>query len=276
MDALGWDSCDIVIVTGDAYVDHPSFGMAVIGRVLEAQGFRVGIIAQPDWQSAEPLQGAGQAEPVLRRHRRQHGFDDQPLHGRPQDRAATTPTPRATWPASGPTARRWSTRSAAARPSTTCRSCSAASKAACAASRTTTTGRTRCGARSWSTARPTCCCTATPSAPSSRSRTGWRGASRWSSITDVRGTAFMRRSGDPTAEGWFEIDSTEVDQPGRIDEHINPYQTTASRPHAQGASCAKEEGAAPRGRRAASRSPSSPTARPSWSADSSCRRASAR
>ena len=52
MDALGWDSCDIIVVTGDAYVDHPSFGMAVIGRMLEAQGFRVGIIAQPDWQSA--------------------------------------------------------------------------------------------------------------------------------------------------------------------------------------------------------------------------------
>lgn len=51
MDALGWDSCDIIVVTGDAYVDHPSFGMAIIGRVLEAQGFRVGIIAQPDWRS---------------------------------------------------------------------------------------------------------------------------------------------------------------------------------------------------------------------------------
>ena len=49
MDALGWDACDIVLVTGDAYVDHPSFGMAIIGRLLEAQGFRVGIIAQPDW-----------------------------------------------------------------------------------------------------------------------------------------------------------------------------------------------------------------------------------
>ena len=49
MDALGWDSCDIIVVCGDAYVDHPSFGMAVIGRTLEAQGFRVGIIAQPDW-----------------------------------------------------------------------------------------------------------------------------------------------------------------------------------------------------------------------------------
>ena len=52
MDALGWDSCDVVIVTGDAYVDHPSFGMAIVGRMLEAQGFRVGVIAQPDWRSA--------------------------------------------------------------------------------------------------------------------------------------------------------------------------------------------------------------------------------
>jgi len=52
MELLGWDSCDVVIVTGDAYVDHPSFGMAIVGRVLEAQGFRVGIIAQPDWHSA--------------------------------------------------------------------------------------------------------------------------------------------------------------------------------------------------------------------------------
>ena len=59
MDALGWDSCDVIIVTGDAYVDHVSFGMAVIGRVLEAQGFRVGIIAQPDWQSKEPFQVLG-------------------------------------------------------------------------------------------------------------------------------------------------------------------------------------------------------------------------
>jgi len=59
MDTLGWDSCDIIIVTGDAYVDHPSFGMAIIGRLLEAQGFRVGIIDQPDWDSAEPFKKLG-------------------------------------------------------------------------------------------------------------------------------------------------------------------------------------------------------------------------
>jgi uncharacterized radical SAM protein YgiQ len=59
MDALGWDSCDIIIVSGDAYVDHPSFGMAVIGRMLESQGFRVGIIAQPDWNSKDAFMALG-------------------------------------------------------------------------------------------------------------------------------------------------------------------------------------------------------------------------
>ncbi len=59
MELLGWDSCDVIIVTGDAYVDHPSFGMAIIGRVLEAQGFRVGMIAQPDWHSADAFAALG-------------------------------------------------------------------------------------------------------------------------------------------------------------------------------------------------------------------------
>lgn len=59
MDELGWDSCDIIIVCGDAYVDHPSFGMAVMGRLLEAQGFRVGLICQPDWNDPEALKVLG-------------------------------------------------------------------------------------------------------------------------------------------------------------------------------------------------------------------------
>jgi len=59
MDELGWDSCDIIVVTGDAYVDHPSFGMAIVGRLLEAQGFRVGIIAQPEWQSTTDFEALG-------------------------------------------------------------------------------------------------------------------------------------------------------------------------------------------------------------------------
>lgn len=60
MDALGWDQCDIIIVSGDAYVDHPSFGMAVIGRLLEAEGFRVGVIAQPDWTSKTDFMKLGE------------------------------------------------------------------------------------------------------------------------------------------------------------------------------------------------------------------------
>ena len=60
MEALGWDSCDIILVTGDAYIDHPSFGMALVGRLLEAQGFRVGIICQPDWNSAVDFKKLGE------------------------------------------------------------------------------------------------------------------------------------------------------------------------------------------------------------------------
>ncbi len=59
MDQLGWDSCDIILITGDAYIDHPSFGMALIGRLLEAQGFRVGIISQPEWTSADAFRRLG-------------------------------------------------------------------------------------------------------------------------------------------------------------------------------------------------------------------------
>jgi len=59
MDALGWDQCDVILVTGDAYIDHPSFGMALVGRLLEAQGYRVGIIAQPDWHNVESFRVLG-------------------------------------------------------------------------------------------------------------------------------------------------------------------------------------------------------------------------
>jgi len=59
MDQLGWDECDIILITGDAYVDHPSFGMAIVGRLLEAQGFRVGILAQPDWRSVDAFRSLG-------------------------------------------------------------------------------------------------------------------------------------------------------------------------------------------------------------------------
>ncbi len=59
MTARGWDQADIVFVTGDAYVDHPSFAMAILGRTLEAAGYRVAILSQPDWKSADPWRALG-------------------------------------------------------------------------------------------------------------------------------------------------------------------------------------------------------------------------
>ena len=55
MDARGWNELDILIVNGDAYVDHPAFGGAIIGRFLEARGYRVGMIAQPDWRDPSSM-----------------------------------------------------------------------------------------------------------------------------------------------------------------------------------------------------------------------------
>jgi uncharacterized radical SAM protein YgiQ len=59
MEARGWDAVDVVFVTGDAYVDHPSFAMAILGRVLEEAGFRVALLSQPDWRSCEPWRQFG-------------------------------------------------------------------------------------------------------------------------------------------------------------------------------------------------------------------------
>lgn len=93
MDALGWDSCDVVLVTGDAYVDHPSFGMALVRRLLEAQGFRVGVIAQPDWHSAEPFAALGRPNVMFGVTA---GNMDSMVNRYTSDRrsAATTPTRR--------------------------------------------------------------------------------------------------------------------------------------------------------------------------------------
>jgi len=150
MDLLGWDSCDIIIVTGDAYVDHPSFGMAIIGRLLEAQGFRVGIIAQPNWQSKDDFMklgepnlffgvAAGNMDSMINRY-----TADKKI--RSDD--AYTPGGLAAWRAAGLTVPAWCTASVARKPTSTCPSCWAASRPRCAASRTTTIGRTRCATRS--------------------------------------------------------------------------------------------------------------------------------
>ena len=57
VDALGWDYIDVILFSGDAYVDHPSFGVAVIGRILEREGYRVAIVPQPNWRESSACHG---------------------------------------------------------------------------------------------------------------------------------------------------------------------------------------------------------------------------
>ena len=241
MEQLGWDSCDVIIVTGDAYVDHPSFGMAVIGRTLEAQGFRVGIIAQPDWHSADAFRAlgrpnlyfgvaAGNMDSMInhytadRKIRRDDAYTPGGVAGKRPDRATLVYTQRCK-EAFGDvpvviggieaSLRRiahydyWQEKVR--------RSVLVDSKADLLlygnAERAIVELTHRLAKRE-------------PIA----------------SITDLRGTAFIRRAGDPSAQGWFELDSTEVDRPGRIDEHINPYLMPEEAAQAQGESCARAEG----------------------------------
>ena len=240
MDALGWDSCDIVIVTGDAYVDHPSFGMAVIGRVLENQGFRVGIIAQPDWLSAEPFKvlgkpnlfwgvAAGNMDSMINRYtadrkiRSDDAYTPGGLAGKRPDRCSAVYAQR----------------------------CREAFKDV-----PIIMGGIEASLRRiahydyWSDkVRRSILMDAKAdlllygNAERAIIEVAHRLAAGEpvSSITDVRGTAFIRRRKDTTAEGWFELNSTEVDLPGRIDQHINPYMTTGRQAAEQGGSCALEE-----------------------------------
>jgi uncharacterized radical SAM protein YgiQ len=247
MDQLGWDSCDIVIVTGDAYVDHPSFGMAVIGRVLEAQGFRVGIIAQPDWQSADAFKAlgkpnlffgvaAGNMDSMINRYtadrkiRSDDAYTPGGQGGKRPDRATLVYTQRCkeAWSevpvvigGIEASLRRiahydyWQDKVR--------RSILVDSKADLLlygnAERAIIEVAHRLARRE----------------PVER-------------ITDVRGTAFMRRTddaGNAAFADWFQLDSTEVDRPGRIDSHINPYLTISEAAAEQGQSCAKDDGSEP-------------------------------
>lgn len=244
MEQLGWDSCDIVLVTGDAYVDHPSFGMAVVGRVLEAQGFRVGIIAQPDWQSADPFKAlgkpnlfwavtAGNMDSMINRYTadRKIRSDDAYTPGaegnRRPDRAAIVYSQR-------------------------CRE--AYPEVPIILGGIEGSLRRIAHYDYWSdkvrrsiVVDSKCDLLLYGNAERALVEVAHRIAARVpvQEITDVRGTAFVRRSSPHGADAeWYEIDSTEVDTPGHVEDHINPYQTTAEQAAAQGQSCSKEEGGA--------------------------------
>ncbi len=263
MDALGWDSCDVVLVTGDAYVDHPSFGMAVIGRVLEAQGFRVGIIAQPDWQSAEPFKAlgkpnlfwgvtAGNMDSMINRYtadrkiRSDDAYTPGGAGGSRPDRACLV----------------YAQRCREAFPDVPLVIGGIEASLRRIAHYDYWQDKVRRSILVDSKADLLLYGNAERALVEVAHRLGRREPVE--SITDVRGTAFMRRSHDPSAQGWFELDSSEVDLPGRIDEHINPYLTTSEQASAQGGSCAKEEQDSVRAEPVEALSPSQ-AARPSTS-----------
>jgi len=237
MTQLGWDSCDIIIVTGDAYVDHPSFGMAVIGRMLENQGFRVGIIAQPDWQSAEPFKAlgkpnlffgvtAGNMDSMINRYtadrkmRSDDAYTAGDVGGKRPDRAAIVYTQR----------------------------CKEAYKET-----PVILGGIEGSLRRiahydyWSdkvrrsvVIDSKCDLLLYGNAERAVVEIAHRLAAKEPIIemTDIRGTAYMRRT---NPEGWFAIDSTSVDAPGRVEAHVNPYLMISEQALEQGESCARND-----------------------------------
>lgn len=223
MDLLGWDSCDIIIVTGDAYVDHPSFGMAIIGRLLEAQGFRVGIIAQPDWQSADPFRvlgapnlffgvAAGNMDSMINRYtadrkiRSDDAYSPGGVGGKRPDRCSLV----------------YSQRVREAYPDVPVIMGGIEASLRRIAHYDYWQDKVRRSILMDAKADLLVYGNAERAIVDIAHRLA-RGVPVHE-ITDIRGTAFVRRD---AGEGFFELDSTEVDAPGRIDSHINPYLNTA-------------------------------------------------
>ncbi len=234
MDTLGWDSCDIIIVSGDAYVDHPSFGMAVIGRMLEAQGFRVGIIAQPDWTTAADFMKLGRPNLFFgvtggnmdsmvnrytadRKIRSNDAYTPAGAGGKRPDRAVTVYAQRAREAYKDipiiiggieASLRRiahfdyWS--------DTVRRSVLLDAKADLLVYGNGERQIVEIAHR-------------------------LAGGEAIAALTDIRGTAFVQRA---LPEGWAEIDSTHIDEPGRIETHPDPYAISPQK------SCGNEPAAA--------------------------------
>ncbi|OWL91031.1 YgiQ family radical SAM protein [Halopseudomonas aestusnigri] len=236
MDLLGWDSCDVIIVTGDAYVDHPSFGMAIIGRLLEAQGYRVGIISQPDWHSKDDFMklgkpnlffgvAAGNMDSMINRYtadrkvRSDDAYTPGGSGGKRPDRASLVYSQR----------------------------CREAFKDVPVVLGGIEASLRRIAHYDYWQDKVRHSLLIDAKADillyGNAERAIVEVAHRLSrgepiqSITDVRGTAFVRRD---TPEGWFELDSTRIDRPGKIDKIINPYVNTQDT-----AACAVEQAKGP-------------------------------
>ena len=243
MDELGWDSCDVILVTGDAYVDHPSFGMALVGRLLEAQGFRVGILSQPDWRDVEAFRAlgrptvmwgvtAGNMDSMVNRYtsdrrlRHDDAYSPGGAGGKRPDRAlivyaqrcreAFADVPVVIGGIEGSLRRiahydYWSNKVR--------RSILIDSRADLLVYGNGERAVVEIAHR-----------LAAGEAPDA--------------ITDLRGTAFSRPAGTRRGDGWTEIDSTTIDTPGPAAAPVDPYAMSAVRRNAQEAACAPASPAA--------------------------------
>ncbi len=222
MDTLGWDSCDIIIVTGDAYVDHPSFGMAIIGRLLEAQGFRVGIIAQPDWQSTQAFEAlgkpnlffgiaAGNMDSMINRYtadrkvRNDDAYTPGGVGGKRPDRCSLVYSQRV--------------REAYGDVPIVLGGIEASLRRI--AHYDYWQNKVRRSILVDAHADILLYGNAERAVVEVAHRLA-RGESI-EDMTDIRGTAFLRSD---TPEGWWEIDSTRIDRPGRVDAIVSPYVNT--------------------------------------------------
>jgi len=235
MDALGWDSCDIILVSGDAYIDHPSFGIALIGRLLEAQGFRVGIIAQPDWQDAKAFKAlgkpnlyfgitAGNMDSMVNRYtadRKIRSDDAYTPNAEPNkrpDRAILVYSQRC--------------REAYSDVPIVIGSIEASLRRI--AHYDYWSDKVRRSVLVDSKADLLVYGNAERAIIEISHRIA-RGE-KASEIQDVRGTAFLRKT---IPDGWMEIESTKLDRPGKVEQHVDPYEMKMGKADA---SCATNEG----------------------------------
>jgi uncharacterized radical SAM protein YgiQ len=233
MAKLGWDSCDVVLITGDAYIDHPSFGMALIGRLLEKQGFRVGIISQPDWHSAEPFRAlgkpnlyfgvtAGNMDSMINRYtadRKIRSEDAYTANGEPNkrpDRALTV----------------YAQRAREAYPDSNIVIGSIEASLRRIAHYDYWSDKVRRSVLQDSKADILLFGNAERALVALTHRLA--AGEPIKSIRDLRGTGFMVPAGWKPAPDWTEANSTRVDTPGRVDPHPDPYEMKTKEPTACG------------------------------------------
>ena len=236
MEALGWDSCDVILVTGDAYIDHPSFGMALVGRLLEKQGFRVGIISQPDWHSADAFRAlgkpnlyfgitAGNMDSMINRYtsdRKIRSEDAYTANGDPNkrpDRALVV----------------YAQRAREAYPETNIVVGSIEASLRRIAHYDYWSDKVRRSVLPDSKADILLYGNAERALVALTHRLA--AGESIKSIRDLRGTAFMVPDGWKPATDWNEANSTRYDTPGRIEPHADPYEMKSK----ETASCATEQ-----------------------------------